>query len=386
MNVDDIKSLVLARAAESTRLEFKRDLPGPKDSDKNEFLADVSAFANLAGGTLIFGVSERERCADAIVGVEIPDADKTTLWFDSILRSGIEPRIPNLNIEILNVDGLQVLVVSVPPSVARPHWVSARGERRFYIRTTAGKSPMSIDEVRSAFQLSGEVRERAEQWRSASLARHRELLQVSQRLDKMWMVVGICPLSAFGGSGIQYDARPARRHEDRLPSIGSTDTNCRPSYEGLLTEERDPQGFLRHRLLVRRDFRIETVWQVGGTHDIGGRDPAKILYAGSNETILNRWMAQFIQWATKVDFPVPALVFLSVLNASQSAIMSSFSNYQATGDTLELTSCFLEELTQEPSLVLRPAYDHLWQAYGFDRCVLYQEDGTFDGNYDRHRY
>ena len=52
----DFEALVANAVAESATLEFKRSLFGNNDADKREFLADVSALANSAGGDLIFGI------------------------------------------------------------------------------------------------------------------------------------------------------------------------------------------------------------------------------------------------------------------------------------------------------------------------------------------
>ena len=54
----DIDALVANGVAEGRTLDYKRTLPGGKDDEKREFLADVSSFANAAGGDIIFGVEE----------------------------------------------------------------------------------------------------------------------------------------------------------------------------------------------------------------------------------------------------------------------------------------------------------------------------------------
>ncbi len=48
--------LVADRVPEGRHLEYKETLPGDSERDKREFLADISAFANSAGGDLIYGV------------------------------------------------------------------------------------------------------------------------------------------------------------------------------------------------------------------------------------------------------------------------------------------------------------------------------------------
>jgi len=52
----DIDNLISNKVSESKTLEYKKKLPGSKDKDKKEFLADVSSFANSSGGDLLYGI------------------------------------------------------------------------------------------------------------------------------------------------------------------------------------------------------------------------------------------------------------------------------------------------------------------------------------------
>ncbi len=57
---------------ESSTLEFKAILPKPAppdDKPKQEFLKDVAALANAAGGDIVYGVSEINGKANAIVPI-----------------------------------------------------------------------------------------------------------------------------------------------------------------------------------------------------------------------------------------------------------------------------------------------------------------------------
>lgn len=50
------------RVPESRTLEYKRDLPDPKDRDsKREFLGDVTSFANAQGGDIVYGIEAPKR-------------------------------------------------------------------------------------------------------------------------------------------------------------------------------------------------------------------------------------------------------------------------------------------------------------------------------------
>ena len=56
---DDIDGLVTNQVKEGRTTEYKQELPSGRDADKKEFLADVSSFANAAGGDLVYGVVEK---------------------------------------------------------------------------------------------------------------------------------------------------------------------------------------------------------------------------------------------------------------------------------------------------------------------------------------
>ena len=59
-----LERLVANAVSESRTLEYKRELPNPKEKDsKREFLADVTSFANAQGGDLRHTSRARNRAA-----------------------------------------------------------------------------------------------------------------------------------------------------------------------------------------------------------------------------------------------------------------------------------------------------------------------------------
>src|SRR5580698_8294411 len=89
----DIQALKDSGVQESQRLEYKRELPGTRDEDKREFLADVSSFSNTEGGDVIYGVAEERGLIAEIVGLSSPDFDAETLRLENLIRDGISPRL-----------------------------------------------------------------------------------------------------------------------------------------------------------------------------------------------------------------------------------------------------------------------------------------------------
>lgn len=60
----DIQSLIDNAVPEGRDIEYKRSVPGTTDAEKHEFLSDVSSFANVSGGLMIFGVGENRGSRD----------------------------------------------------------------------------------------------------------------------------------------------------------------------------------------------------------------------------------------------------------------------------------------------------------------------------------
>ena len=174
----DIESLVLDSVAEGRAIEYKQSLPGGKDSEKKEFLADVSSFANASGGDLLYGVEE-QRDSDgkptglpvSVHGLAIANTDSEIRRLENIIRDGIRPRIPGVHLR--TVDGFpsgSVLIIRVQKSYNAPHMVTYQEHSRFYSRNSKGKYPLDVGEIRSAFALSEELPQRIRQFRNERLA------------------------------------------------------------------------------------------------------------------------------------------------------------------------------------------------------------------------
>ncbi len=149
ITADDIQHLVDERTPEKRTLEFKAEVPGNKDSERKEFLADVSSFANAAGGDLIYGVATTDGHATAAHGVTAQNIDATLLRLDHMIRSGISPRI--VGFQVQRVTGLSkgpAIVIRIPRSWQGPHIVSYQQHFRFFSRNAAGKFPMDVSDIR----------------------------------------------------------------------------------------------------------------------------------------------------------------------------------------------------------------------------------------------
>src|SRR5689334_12284604 len=129
----DIRALKEAGVQEGQTLEFKRELPGTRDEDKREFLADVSSFANTEGGDMIYGVAEDQGVITDIVGASSPDFDAEILRLENLVRYGISPRM-GISFRVVPCSAGKLLIVRIEKSWIRPHRVIFRGHDKFYAR------------------------------------------------------------------------------------------------------------------------------------------------------------------------------------------------------------------------------------------------------------
>ena len=111
------------RAVEGKTLELKRDLSSPTKP-----LRTIVAFANSAGGRLVIGVDDD----GTVVGVADPLAEEERIT--SLIADRITPHLVPA-IDLVTVGETTILVVEVPLSTRRPHFMTDQGPQcGVYIR------------------------------------------------------------------------------------------------------------------------------------------------------------------------------------------------------------------------------------------------------------
>jgi predicted HTH transcriptional regulator len=149
IEAEDILGLVENKAPESRVLEYKRELPGRTDDEKKEFLADVTAFANTAGGVIVYGV-ETEKDAGiqdtgiprSVVGVVVENQDKEQLRLGSLLHDGLDPSlVSQVALQWIAAPGVGrvILLVGVAQSLIGPHRIKYQNSGKIWRRSESGK-------------------------------------------------------------------------------------------------------------------------------------------------------------------------------------------------------------------------------------------------------
>lgn len=142
----DLQRLINDGVGESLTLDYKATaaLTPMTESIKKEIGKDVSAFANSAGGTIVYGLVEANHLPKAVEGID--PAVVTREWLDQVITSRIQRRIEGIRInQVLLTGGKVVYVVVVPQSDRAPHMAS---DNRYYKRFEYQSVPMEEYEVR----------------------------------------------------------------------------------------------------------------------------------------------------------------------------------------------------------------------------------------------
>jgi hypothetical protein len=146
-----IRELIASQVQESLTLDYKAsDALAKTDPKKREISKDVSAFANSAGGTIVYGVLEDKHVPTKIDAGCLP-TDISKEWLEHVIQGNIQRRIDGVRINPILLTGPAagrvLYVVSIPQSMRAPHMAA---DHRFYKRFNFESVQMEEYEVRDA--------------------------------------------------------------------------------------------------------------------------------------------------------------------------------------------------------------------------------------------
>ncbi|MGC6400316.1 helix-turn-helix domain-containing protein [Sphingomonas sp. FW199] len=265
--------LIDNQVGERRDLEFKRDLPGGRDEDKKEFLADVTALANAQGGDLIYGIEERDGVAAGLPGLKLDNLDEEQLRLENIIRDGAAPRLIGVRMHWVTLaSGASALVIRIPASLASPHRVIFKNSGRFYGRNSRQKYEMDVHELRHAFT-------EADQLSTRFRALHHHAIEMARGVD-MPFFMGFNPRAIVSVTPLAYFREAMDlpvTHDDSIQPVRLARSyracDAIDTIEGVLMHDPgDPAtGIVDSFSLTHRAGRADHAWRIGGvsTNDDG---------------------------------------------------------------------------------------------------------------------
>jgi hypothetical protein len=380
----DLQGLIAGAVPEGRRIEYKRDLPGTNDEAKRELLADVTSFANAAGGDLLYGIVEDGGQARGIPGVS-GDADAEILRLEAIIRTGVDPRIPGVHLRAIPlVSGSFVLVIRIPQSWALPHMITLKGLSRFFSRTSAGKYQLDVAELRSLFARSADAGEQIRRFRDERLARIVAGEGAFPVSGSGLIVLHLIPMR-MADPASRFDLRQLHRQQISLPPLYAGGWDNRYNLDGFVTWS-PGVGQKTSYLQVFRHGAMEAV-DAGMLNPQGAQRliPSTLLARQLLEKI-----PKYLEVQRQLGVDPPIVILLTLVGVEGFRLSTSHAwdrrgrHRESFGTPLDrdLIPCpesILDDWDKEVPLLLRSPFDAIWNAAGHPECSFYDASGQWVG-------
>jgi Schlafen, AlbA_2 len=140
----DLDRLITEDIQESLTLDYKAAAAlGKSNNQRNELCKDVSAFANSAGGQIIYGIEERDHHPVRVQDTDgVASADISREWVEQVIDSNVQPRIMDLHIQPIDAAaGRIAYVITIPPATTNaPHQAP---DHKYYYRQIGSDGRLS---------------------------------------------------------------------------------------------------------------------------------------------------------------------------------------------------------------------------------------------------
>jgi hypothetical protein len=384
---EDILSLI-PDVQENRRLDYKQALPENNERGARDFLTDVCAMANSAGGYLVYGVEE-ERDEDnkqtgvpkSVCGVGEVNEDAARLMWQQRIAQNIEPTLIGHRVGFVGgfEGGKRVMVVYVQKSLFAPHRINYQGKKEFYVRHDAGNMPMDIGEIRHAFVEAKQVPQRIDELRR---------LRVSQILadetpvellrDCAVFVAHAIPLSSFAEDAV-VDVTAIKQNS--MPALAVGTDHRRLNADGYLFHLSQNNDAVRGYVQV---FRTGVIEMCATMSDQPRPDQHGIVSLSSG------WLEKgFIEFthaslALLRDLGVQPPVYygLALMRIKGAAMYRPERFWRSETelidrDVLMIPTVTSETLTEDAGALIHPALDAIWQASGMVGSPNYNDEGLW---------
>jgi hypothetical protein len=372
---DDLLALIANAVGEGRTIDYKRELPGNSDADKKEFLADVSSFANTSGGDLVFGADEVDGLPTQITGFQTTNADADLQRLESILASGLEPRIRHAAKIIPCQGGQKALVIRTERSWIGPHRVVFKGHDKFYARNSSGKYSLDVDQLRSAFTFSSTVNERIRGFRADRIIALANNDTPIPFVDDSKIVLHCIPIESFARQP-RYDVLPFKRNPLLLKPMGSTSYDRRLNLDGIVVFGGGNPAYTYTQL-----YRTGIIEAVQGSILATEHQGQRLIPSISYEQYVFEYLPHCFEVLQRIKANVPVAVALTLIGTrglEMSLDPFSFEgHYPIKEDILTLPETIVEDFSMPVGKILKPLFDLVWNACGLPASKNFDADGNW---------
>lgn len=376
LSFEDIERLVINKVKETKTLDYKRDFSLAKDSDKKEFVNDITAFYNTDGGCIIYGIEERKDAKNQntgipenICGITIDNEDKLIQCIEDTIRSNTDPSIANLLIKILKINGCNdsVIIIGVPKGLWLPSMVTINDLNRFYKRRNTGKYLVDVYELNDMFMQNQVLKEKAESYKNERI---QKLLQKeifpSINTDRFCMV-HIIPYSFLNEKSIDISPAHDMNIGTLMMPLGSR-SGCTLIYNIDGYASHGANDLSAYNQIIRNGafeiFSTQLFFENPNNNNaicISGQH----MYRSIIESI-----TKSLQVLTKFSVEPPFLISIYFHNIKDVSfiIENSYMYRKFQYANISLPMTILPAFDSDLKETLKPLFDILWQCVSYQGC------------------
>ena len=379
----DLQALIDNQVGESLYIEYKTEVFDKRDEKKRiQFLGSVSAFANAAGGDILIGVRADSGLPIELTGLDPTEVDSEILRIRQVIGTNVEPHL-FLHFHVVPLPtGRNVLIIRILRSWTAPHGIEHNGHFQFFQRHAAGRSPMTLSELRNAFTFSGSIIEQTKTFRGERLAAIMAAEGPWGYFNKPLAVLHMVPFAGIAGAiSIDISNRTMFR---KLSPLDAEQDGCirqgdlRFNFDGVVMR----QGIDWHTQLFRNGS-VEFATPLPFEQTMS----PSFLDAWGYQIDLLKVLPRFSELQRSFGVSPPIMLLCSILNAANFHLRTAKGPWQVRTGALgkhqiDRDRIFLPEVVINDSLTdlraeLKPVFDCLWNAAGQQRCEFYR-DGEWD--------
>lgn len=383
---NDFQDLIDNGVAEGKTIEYKEDIPLSNDSDKKEFLYDISSFSNAGGGDLIAGITEDRATGlpASLVGIVIDNVDEFTRRVESLIRDGIAPRIVGLQISAYKIiNSNYIVLIRIPKSWNSPHQVIFKNADKFYTRATNGKYKLDVTELRNAFILSDTITERVRKFREDRISKIIAGETPVPLLPHAKIIIQYIPINSFEPNRV-YDISSSSIQPIQIRPLGGGGWNPKFNLDGVISYANSTHDKgIKSYIQIFRNGIVETInSEILMPYDGEKAIPSLKAISFEKEIIESFKDYILINKAMKTDLPVYVyLTFIGVkgYHMHSSGFFRSRDKDIIDRDVLILPEIIIEKLDISVERSLKPIFDMIWNACGFEKSLSFDHDDNWVG-------
>lgn len=393
MTIEEILELKLP---ESQTLEYKDytfeegNFARLQDKNRMQLAKEICAFSNANGGKIIIGISEDDDSNPAEikdVGVHEVTFETWEQSFRQYMTAKIKPIVHGLECELITYEGNNLVVISVPESIIKPHAFNDGNKDSFHIRYGNMINDMRLDDLRLAFQEKNIVENKLLRFRDERLSDIYSGDIAGQLGNKSVLVLHIIPeWSMKLNSYVDLRKFESNQLLDVFSPTSNGTSNLRrgtSSYnaDGLLINYGYGDMPIMSYTQVFHNASIETIevrMMNFSERTQSDENQKEYIFNWHNlEKILVGRVMDFIEILDNNEIPKPYYIFATLLNVKGKQALFSYDVYPEVPITKDIVKSVPAFITDDETLskALHPMITSLAHVFGFEYSSLYTREG-----------